>query len=256
MKKIIILGLVLTFIAPHIVLASWWNPFSWNVFNRKDQKTLILENKVKELESRLNKVDSVQVTSSKSLDTKELNTKPLEKKDSKELLNKQNMIRRDEETLLTKQKTEKENQIKVDLAEKGEKKRVSEIQAKIEANQLKINELNRQYSQGILPLTRDQQDEINAIQRSYDNAIAKQKEANQSQESIVRQSAFRGGSEYTPNTPSIITNVIDSNALKISEYENEARLAIASMKLKYLEINYQTLLEYYNTIGRQLEQSL
>lgn len=57
-NKIITLGLILTFIAPQVASAAWWNPFSWNIFNKKDQKTLMLENQVKELENRLNNKES------------------------------------------------------------------------------------------------------------------------------------------------------------------------------------------------------
>jgi len=40
-------------IIPQITFAAWWNPLSWKVFNRTDTKTQILENRVKELENRL-----------------------------------------------------------------------------------------------------------------------------------------------------------------------------------------------------------
>ncbi len=76
MKKIIILGLVLTFIAPQIVLAAWWNPFTWNIFNRKNQKTLMLENQVKELENGLNNLDKPQQDFSTTTNESSTKTEP------------------------------------------------------------------------------------------------------------------------------------------------------------------------------------
>ncbi len=58
--KVLIVILVVCFIMPQIALASWWNPFSWGiwgkisqVFHRTDNQTQVLENRVKELENKL-----------------------------------------------------------------------------------------------------------------------------------------------------------------------------------------------------------
>lgn len=55
--KFLIILLVVSFVVPQIALASWWNPFSWNIWNkifhRTDTKTQVLENRVKELENKL-----------------------------------------------------------------------------------------------------------------------------------------------------------------------------------------------------------
>jgi hypothetical protein len=48
--------LLVCFIIPQIAFASWWNPFSWKIFNRTDTKTQVLENRIKELENKLNVV--------------------------------------------------------------------------------------------------------------------------------------------------------------------------------------------------------
>ncbi|MCX6722034.1 MAG: hypothetical protein NTY04_02505 [Candidatus Staskawiczbacteria bacterium] len=57
-KPIILIILVSFLLVPTIAFASWWNPFSWgiwnNIFHKADTKTQILENRVKELESKLN----------------------------------------------------------------------------------------------------------------------------------------------------------------------------------------------------------
>lgn len=49
--------IVLAFIVPQIAFAAWWNPISWfggwNFFHRADTQTQVLENRVKELEKKL-----------------------------------------------------------------------------------------------------------------------------------------------------------------------------------------------------------
>lgn len=57
MKKILIL-LVVGFIIPQVTFAAWWNPFTWSIFKDKEDKTLILENRIQELEKRLEKTAS------------------------------------------------------------------------------------------------------------------------------------------------------------------------------------------------------
>lgn len=56
MKKIILIGLTIL-IVPQIVFAAWWNPFSWfngwSFGHKTDTETQILENRVKELEKKL-----------------------------------------------------------------------------------------------------------------------------------------------------------------------------------------------------------
>lgn len=61
-NKLILLILILAI--PQIALAAWWDPFSWfnnwNFFNKSDNRTQILENRVKELEKKLE--DKVSTT--------------------------------------------------------------------------------------------------------------------------------------------------------------------------------------------------
>ncbi len=56
-KPIILLIFISFVLFPTIALASWWNPFSWNVwsniFHKTNTKTQVLENRVKELEKKL-----------------------------------------------------------------------------------------------------------------------------------------------------------------------------------------------------------
>lgn len=56
MKKYILVLFLIVFIVPSVALASWWNPFSWFnnwSFHKANTQTQILENRVKELEKKL-----------------------------------------------------------------------------------------------------------------------------------------------------------------------------------------------------------
>lgn len=73
-KYIVSVFLATIIIAPTITFASWWNPFSWSIFHKNDTKTQILENRIVELENKLNNIATT------SQNTKEKNkteiTKP------------------------------------------------------------------------------------------------------------------------------------------------------------------------------------
>lgn len=91
MKKKIIL-IIIAIIVPNLAFASWWNPFSW--FHRQDvlpvevSQTQILENKIKDLESKIEKMSAsttqIQIiattTSPKGISNINKNTKSLVKK--------------------------------------------------------------------------------------------------------------------------------------------------------------------------------
>lgn len=80
MKKILILGAVIAFIVPQIALASWWNPFSWNIFHKADTKTQILENRIQELEKKLEKEIATTTPAVKEVKNIESVTKKAETK--------------------------------------------------------------------------------------------------------------------------------------------------------------------------------
>ena len=77
MKKISHLSTIssialLAFIVPQIAFAAWWNPISWfggwNFFHRTDTQTQVLENRVKELEKKLeNATTSTPVITTKTM---------------------------------------------------------------------------------------------------------------------------------------------------------------------------------------------
>jgi len=70
MKKYLPILLLIVLTIPTVVSAAWWNPFSWSTFRRTDNKTQILENRVKELEKKLENTATSTATSSKELNKK------------------------------------------------------------------------------------------------------------------------------------------------------------------------------------------
>ena len=66
-KQILVVFALGIFILPQIALASWWNPISWNIwkiFSKQGSETQILENRVRELEDKLDKVATSTTTTS------------------------------------------------------------------------------------------------------------------------------------------------------------------------------------------------
>ncbi|PIR68203.1 hypothetical protein COU49_02560 [Candidatus Nomurabacteria bacterium CG10_big_fil_rev_8_21_14_0_10_35_16] len=87
MKKYFLVLLLIIFAVPSIALASWWNPFSWKIFHKKEvapqvqveiQKTP--EEKITELQKQL---DDLKKQKSSSVSTP---TTPVEKKEVKKLI--------------------------------------------------------------------------------------------------------------------------------------------------------------------------
>lgn len=61
--------LVVALLIPQFALAAWWNPFSWNVwriFDRSNNETQVLEERVKELERKLEETSSSTLSTTDS----------------------------------------------------------------------------------------------------------------------------------------------------------------------------------------------
>lgn len=66
MKKILILIAFIFLITPTLVSAAWWNPFSWNIFSRGNEKEMVSaqEEKIRELEAKINELKEPKTTES------------------------------------------------------------------------------------------------------------------------------------------------------------------------------------------------
>src|SRR3989344_5219343 len=69
MKRLIPLFLIIILV-PQVAFAAWWNPFSWRIFKKTDTNNQILEDRVKELEKKLEEV-SASTTKSEQPQQKE-----------------------------------------------------------------------------------------------------------------------------------------------------------------------------------------
>jgi len=65
MKKYAILILLLAFIIPSVVFASWWNPFSWGIFNKKISQSSSISSDKTIITSNINKDQSDEIESLK-----------------------------------------------------------------------------------------------------------------------------------------------------------------------------------------------
>lgn len=76
MKKLTYI-LLFAILVPQIVSAAWWNPLSWKILRRADSKTQILENRVKELEQKLEAAPTTQATTTMKENTKPTKNSPV-----------------------------------------------------------------------------------------------------------------------------------------------------------------------------------
>ncbi|MCX6756072.1 MAG: hypothetical protein NTX85_01915 [Candidatus Nomurabacteria bacterium] len=65
MKKYTPIILIFTFMIPSVVFASWWNPFSWKVFQKKEaiQKIQNQEQKISEFQKKIDNLNKEQSNS-------------------------------------------------------------------------------------------------------------------------------------------------------------------------------------------------
>jgi len=68
MKKLMPL-LLIAILLPQVAFAAWWNPFSWRIFQRGQNKFEILENRVKELEGKLENTTPTNTATSTKFET-------------------------------------------------------------------------------------------------------------------------------------------------------------------------------------------
>jgi len=61
MKKWLVV-IISFLIIPQVTLAAWWNPFKWTLPSKKPSQTQILENRIKELETKLNTATTTPIT--------------------------------------------------------------------------------------------------------------------------------------------------------------------------------------------------
>jgi len=128
-NKISIFVLLVTILIPQVVSASWWNPLSWKIFNRENNKTQILENRMQELENKLQ--TATTSTKQSNLEATTSAIKKLEQKKTTPVVDNSTAIqaevqkqvqatlkaKTDQEALIAKQKAEE--QVKIEATQKA-----------------------------------------------------------------------------------------------------------------------------------------
>jgi len=130
MKKYFAVLFLIAFIVPSVASASWWNPFSWKIFQKKEvapqvqvetQKTS--EEKISELQKQLDDLKKEQPDSKPSTFKKEV------KKDTP-VVDNSAIIKAQQDTLIAKQKADEQAIID---AQKVEAERQAQLEAEKQA---------------------------------------------------------------------------------------------------------------------------
>ncbi len=74
MKKILPIITVVLLVSPSVAFASWWNPLTWNVFQKATKQTQVAENKIPETAVESGVSTSTSKNTTKSTPTKPINT--------------------------------------------------------------------------------------------------------------------------------------------------------------------------------------
>jgi hypothetical protein len=192
---VLLLGLLL---APQVALASWWNPFSWGVFNKKESNTEIFETRIKEPEIRLSTSTDVVVSTSTTSSTSSLvvkqSKKELQKKDtSKEVRLKAELIQKakvEQEALIAKQKADEQKRIEAMKAEEDRISRENELRER--QNLERVIRETKEAQNKIDLQERQKQEKLNSINLKIANLNAKY--AKDSSDAKLNTSGGFGGS--------------------------------------------------------------
>jgi hypothetical protein len=113
----------------------------------------------------------------------------------------------------------------------------------------------KQLNDGTFPLTADQQAQVDAINKQYDQLIAEQEVANANYSGVVQAvENARGSNMYNPKTSAgNVTAAINSGIAKIAKIESEAQQAVAQMRMAFEDKNYQRASDAYDRANNALK---
>jgi len=124
-KYLLTLLIIITFIVPSITFASWWNPFSWNVwsnlFNRKviDPQIQIINQPI-DTNSVNKPIIITPVTNEVKKDVPVIDNLIIQKKEAQAKLEAELRAKVEQEALILKQKAEEQTRIESELKAKAE----------------------------------------------------------------------------------------------------------------------------------------
>jgi hypothetical protein len=137
-RRIFLITIISFLVIPQVTFASWWNPFSWNIwnlFNRQNSETQVLENVTKEQQQNP-KDNNATTTTNTSIKNNEDNKAKLEAE--KKMLNAQSEALRVAKEQLQQQQ--------IEITKQAEQKRQEELK-----NQAIEQEAVQSEKQNILP---------------------------------------------------------------------------------------------------------
>ena len=144
MKKYIFVPLSVIFIIPLIASASWWNPFSWKMFESKKQTSIVEESKV-EIKQDNDSSEEIKKLKQQVFELqKQKNSHSTKTSKSLELPNDLDLVKKENQ-----QKIELE--LKAKIEQEALLKQKQEEQARIGLS--KKNVPDRQYNNGVLDLS-------------------------------------------------------------------------------------------------------
>ncbi len=174
MKKYFLTIILVTLIIPQIAFAAWWNPFSWKVFNREESKTQVLENRVKELEKKLEANVSTSTKVEKTIKQPEVKEKKkITPVDNSALLEAKKQAQLEQEALLAKQKAEEQARAE-DLLIKQRVEEQAKIRVELEKQDIQNAKIIAEQKAAQEYLTQQlKQEKLDAINRQIIDLNAK-----------------------------------------------------------------------------------
>jgi hypothetical protein len=134
-------------------------------------------------------------------------------------------------------------------------------QARIKANQDKIDTAYNEYQKkmdqamsGTLPLTADQQAQIDALKTSFDRARELQLTANKNYEMAMTQAGISAGRQrYAPEMEAgNIRTAVDAGITRLTELDQKATAAIATMRQGFTDNNIDLIKKSYDAYEKYL----
>ena len=131
---------------------------------------------------------------------------------------------------------------------------LASIQTQTDEASRKFQESMDDLRQGLIPLTVDQQAQVDATNQRYNSLLASAKTAMQNQQAGTQEYALSSGLSYfSPMTEiSNVQNVINTNMSKMADIESQASDAIVKLKQAFTDQNYKSINDQYNALTKYL----
>ncbi len=275
MKKINTLGIIILFIAisiPNLALAVWWNPFTWNIFNRghgiKIEKTIVSTSTIQNINvsqkatTTLIKTKEASVTNKPNIPNKKDSLSNTKTKTAEELkIETQRKVEQQKQAEETARKLAEEKLIKQqeEARIKAEQERNFEAQRLVDklATEEKQKEAERQQRLEVQRLTEEkakaEQERILEAQK-----LADQQAAEERQKEIERQQQLENKRLAEEKVGTKVQGIISQNT--IWTLENSPYLVVGNLKIEKgvtLEINPGVVIRfdgnYYLMVAGELK---